>query len=348
MLDQVQTWWDNASPEMQAALQFGGVVGGALLAGQVLGVITSRVLAARNFDAALRPPSASPPDPEAERGFTPTFVAGLLVRLSIWAAAAWWLAQQHCRTELAHTLGVIIKRTWAIATILVATLTLGSLLANRLIACLGGVPKTGPQAGSAGGGAAAPRWDAAGAVSVGVYVLVLLVVLLITADLFDWPLTRASAEPLWQFTQRLFVACAALSIGCLGARWARDIVTLEGTASPEKRAGQYTALGIVAATTVLAVSVLLSSAGLLIGLAALGVLGLLFWLVRGYLPDIAAGLQLRVHKVDLIQVDGERWQVVEVGMITTEVSRRGECCRLPNRQVLAARLDGKGAEAISH
>jgi len=75
---------------------------------------------------------------------------------------------------------------------------------------------------------------------------------------------------------------------------------------------------------------------------------LLFWLVRGYLPDIAAGLQLRVHKVDLIQLDGARWQVVEVGMITTEVSRRGECCRLPNRQVLAARLDGKGAEAISH
>jgi hypothetical protein len=346
MLEQLQTWWQDASPEMQAALQFGGVVLAALVAGQILGVITARVLAGRNFDAALRLPSAHAFDPEAERGFTPTFVAGLLVRLTVWAGAAWWLAQKHGRTELAHTLGVVISRVWAIATILVASLTVGSLLANRLIACLGGGPKA--QATTARANSTSPRWDAAGAVGAAVYVLVLLLVLLIAADLFDWPLTRASAEALWQFTQRLLIACAALAIGCLGASWARDIVTQEGPASPEKRAGQYTGLGIVAATTALAVSVLLSSAGVLIGLAALAVFGLLLWLVRGYLPDIAAGLQLRAYKVDLIQLDGERWQVVEVGMITTEVSRRGECSRLPNRQVLAARLQKTAPEAIPH
>jgi hypothetical protein len=347
MLDQLQTWWDNASPEMQAAIQFGGVVLGALVAGQLLGVIVARVLAARRFDAALRLPSASPPDPEAERGFTPSYVAGLLVRLTIWAAAAWWLAQKHGRTDLAHTLGVVINRAWAIATILVASLSLGSLVANRLIACLGGAAKRGPHAGPAGA-APGPRWDAAGAVGAGVYVLVLLLVLLIAADLFDWPLTRASAEALWQFTQRLFIAIAALSIGCLGASWARDIVTAEGTASPEKRAGQYTGLVIVAATTVLAVCVLLSSAGVLIGLAALALFGLLLWLARGYLPDIAAGLQLRALKMDLIQLEGERWQVVELGLITSEVSRRGECRRLSNRQVLAARLQGTAPEPVSH
>jgi hypothetical protein len=347
MLNDLQTWWQNATPETQAALQFGGVVVGALVIGQFLGVIVARVLTARKFDAALRLPSSLPWDPEAERGFTPSFVAGLLVRLTVWAGAAWWLAQKHGRTELAHTLGVVINRTWAIATILVASLALGSLLARRLIACFGGVPRTGPQAGH-GGGAGAPRWDAAGAVGAAVYVLVLLLVLLIAADLFDWPLTRASAEALWQFTQRLLIACAALSIGCLGAGWARDMVTAEGAVSPEKRAGQYTGLVIVAATTVLAVSVLLSSAGVLIGLAALAVFGLLVWLVRGYIPDIAAGLQLRAHKVDLIQLDGERWQVAEVGLITTEVSRRGETCRLSNRRVLAARLHGTAPEAISH
>jgi hypothetical protein len=347
MLEQLQTWWENASLEVQAALQFAGVVVGALVTGQILGVITDRVLSSRNFDAALRLPRASPPDPEGERGFTPTFVAGLLMRLSIWAAAAWWLAQKYGRTELSHTLGVVINRTWAIATILVASLALGRLVASRLIACLGEMSKPGPQAGSASGRAAAPRVDAAGAVGAGVYVLVLLLVLIIAADLFDWPLTRASAEVLWQFTQRLFVACAALSIGCMGASWARDMVTLEGTASPEQRAGQYTALGIVAATTVLAVSVLLSSAGVLIGLASLAVVGMLLWLVRGYLPDIAAGLQLRVNKVDLIQMDGERWQVVEVGLLTTEVSRRGECRRLSNRLVQAARLVALDARLAS-
>ena len=53
----------------------------------------------------------------------------------------------------------------------------------------------------------------------------------------------------------------------------------------------------MAATTVLAVAVMLSSAGVLIGLAALAVLGILLWLVRGYVPDVTAGLQLRSHQV---------------------------------------------------
>jgi hypothetical protein len=348
MLEQLQTWWQSASPELQSGIQFGGIVLAALVVGQILGAITTRVLAARNFDAVLRLPSNGPPNPEAERGFTPTFIAGLLVRLTVWGSAAWWLALKHGRTDLAHTLGVAINRTWAIATILTASLAVGSLLANRLIACLGGASRTSPQAAAARTGSPPAQWDAAGAVGAGVYVLVLLLVLLVAADLFNWPLTRASAEALWQFTQRLLIACAALGIGCLGANWARQIATLEGPPSPEKRAGQYTALGIVVATTVLAVSVLLSTAGVLIGLAALAIFGFLIWLVRGYLPDLAAGLQLRAYKVDLIQLDGERWQVVEIGMITSEVSRRGECCRLPNRQVLAARLQEPAPEAVSH
>jgi hypothetical protein len=308
--------------------------------------MVARALAARNFDAVLRLPSSAPPDLDGGRSFTPTYIAGLLVRLTVWAGAAWWLAQKHGKVELAHTLGVVINRTWGIATMLVASLAVGTLLANRLIACLGGVPKTSPQAGPRGG-VGAPRWDVAGALGAGVYVLVLLLVLLIAADLFDWPLTRTSAQALWDFAQHLFIACAALFIGCLGASWARELVTPEEKTSPERRAGQYTALAIVAATTVLAVAVLLSSAGVLIGLAALAIIGLLLWMVRGYLPDVSAGLQLRAHKADLVLLDGERWQVDEIGLLTSQVSRRGESCRLPNRQVLEARLHGAAPEAIA-
>jgi hypothetical protein len=344
MPEQLQTWWQTLSPEMQTAAQFGGVVVGALIVGQILGMMTFGVLSRRKFDAVLRLPSASPPDPEADSGFTPSYVASLLVRLTVWAGAAWWLAQKHGRTDLAHTLGMVINRAWAVAAILTASLAVGSLTANRLIACFGGTAR----ANQARAGATTGRWDAAGAVGAGVYVLVLLLVLLVAADLFDWPLTRTSAEALWQFTQRLFIALAALSIGCLGAGWARDMAMLDGPTSPEKRAGQYTGLVITAASTVLAVSVLLSSAGVLIGLAALAVFGSLLWMARGWFPDIAAGLQLRAHKVDLIQLDGQPWQVNEVGFITTEVSRRGEFSRLPNRQVLAARMQGAAAQTASH
>ena len=55
--------------------------------------------------------------------------------------------------------------------------------------------------------------------------IVVLLGLLVTADLFDWPLTRSSAQALWQFAQHFMVAGAALLIGSLGARWARDLAT---------------------------------------------------------------------------------------------------------------------------
>jgi hypothetical protein len=345
MLNELQTWWQNTTPEMQAAVQTGGLVLAALVGGHFLGAIVARVLRARNFDEALRVPGSSRPSPEAGRGITPTWVAGMVVRLTVWAVAAWWLARAHGRVELANTLGLAIQRTWALASVLVAALWLGSLLAHRLIDCLPGVSKTGSEGLASRNGAAAPRWNAAGAVGAGAYVLAVLLVLLIAADLFDWPLTHTSALALWQFTQHLLIAGAALFIGCLGAGWARDVVTPESTVSPEKRAGQYTALGIVAATTILAVAVLLSSAGVLIGLAALAVLGLLVWLGRDYLPDVTAGLQLRAHKVREVSFDEETWQLADVGILTTQVCRGGEVHRVANRRVLEASFHGMPTEA---
>jgi hypothetical protein len=174
-------------------------------------------------------------------------------------------------------------------------------------------------------------------VGAGAYGLVVLLALLIAADLFDWPLTRNSAQALWQLAHSLLIAGAALLLGGLGARWARDLATPEGASWPEKQAGQYTALGIVAATTVLAVAVLLSGAGLALGLAlGLAVLGCLLWLGRGYLPDLTAGLQLRAHKVRELCLNGTLWQVTEVGLLTTQLMRGGEFYHLQNRLALQA------------
>ncbi len=296
MLDELRTWWQNATPQTQAYVQDGALVLGALLVGHFLGSMVARALRARDFDGALRL-GGPPPGAEAGRGFTATVVAGLLVRLTVWAGAAWWLAHKHGHADLAKTLVVILSRTWAVAAMLVAALALGTLLARRLIECLQGLPGEAPVGPSRlGAGQATPR-GVAGAAGAVVYALAMLLVLLMAADAFDWPLTRSSALALWQFAQHLLVAGAALLIGCLGARWARDLVTADATASPEKRAAQYTGLVVIAATTVLAVVVLLSSAGVLIGLAALALFGGLLWMGRGHLPDVAAGLQLRAHKV---------------------------------------------------
>jgi hypothetical protein len=277
MFEELEIWWQSTTPELQTAIREGSVLIAALVCGHFLGVMVARVLAARKFDLALRLPGSAPASPPAEHGITPTVVAGYLVRLTVWAGVIWWLAHSHGQVEITRILGMIITRTWGLATLLLAALMLGSLLAHRLIECLQGLPGGGSEAASARTGAAISHRGVAGAVGAGAYVLVLLVILLIAADSFDWPLTRSASLSLWQFAQHLLIAFAALFMGALGARWARDMATVEGAATPEKRVGQYTAMGIVASTTVLAVAVLLSGAGVLMGVAALAVLGFLLW-----------------------------------------------------------------------
>jgi hypothetical protein len=333
MFEQLQTWWQGVPPQAQAAAREAGLVVVVLLAGHFLGAMVARLLRARDFDATLRLPGAAPPGPHP--GITPTFLAGVLVRLTVWGGLAWWLARQHDRPEVAATLALVISRTWALATVLVVSLALASLLARRVMECL-----QRPDVLAARNGAGASPHGLAGVVGAGVYLLVLLLALLVAADFFDWPLTRSSALALWEIAQRLLTAGSALLIGCLGARWARDLMTAPPGASPEQSAARYTALGIVAATTLLAVALLVSSASLLLGLGVLGVLGLLLWLVRDHLPDISAGLQLRAHRVREVCLDGDAWKVAQVGLLATEVTRAGACNRLPNRQVLQARLHG--------
>jgi hypothetical protein len=344
MLEHLQTWWQQIPPEVQAYLPTVGVVLGALLGGYVLGKIVGAVLRGRNFDSALRLPGP-PPGPEAARNFTPTVVAGLLVQLTVWAGAGWWLARQHGQDQLAATLVLIVGRTWTVAAVLAAALAVATLLTRRLLDCLQGPAQGGAEGWLPRAAAAAAPGNTAGVVGAGVYGLVMLLALLIAADLFDWPLTRNSAQALWQLAHNLLIAGAALLVGGLGARWARDLATPDGASSPEKRAGQYTGLGIVAATTILAVAVLLSGAGLPLALAALAVVGYLLWLARGYLPDVTAGLQLRGHKVRELSFNGTPWQVTAVGLLTTQLMRGGEFYHLQNRLALEALFQAAPAAA---
>jgi hypothetical protein len=344
VLDELNTWWQNITPETRVVLQDVGLALAALLGGYFLGTMMARALRARNFDAIFRLAGSSPPGLEPDRGFTPTLIAGLLVRLTAWAGTAWWLSLKHGQVELAGTLRLIIARTWGVAAVLAGALALGSLVARRLIDCFQDLSK----AEAPRNGAGASHRGVGGVVAAGAYVLAVLVVLLIAADTFDWPLTRSSVVALWQFAQHLLIAGAALCIGGLGARWAQDLVAPgAGTPTAEKRAGQYTGLGIVAATTMLAVTVLLSGAGAGFGLAGLAILGLLLWMVRGYLPDVVAGLQLRAHRVRKVWVDGVAWDVVEVGLLTTQVGRAGAFNPVQNRLVLEALLHGAPAEAAA-
>ncbi len=341
MLNELQTWWQDATPELRTAVWDGGVALAAFLGGLILGGVVRRTLRGWNFDAIVSSPSSLPPGADAGRGLTPTRAVALLVRLTVWAWAGAWLAGRYGHAEIAETVRPILTRVWALTGMLVGALAVGGLLARRVADSLQDPSHSG--VGYRNGTAGSPR-NVAGAVSAGVYGLVLLLTLLAAADAFDWPLSRTAAGALWQLTQRLLTIGAALVVAWLGARWAVALSSPVAAVTPEQKAGQYTALALVAGTSVGAVAALLSAGSAVLWLLAVPLAGVALWLARGYLPDVLAGAKLRAGKVGQVYFDGAAWQVSGVGLLMTEVGRAGESNRLRNRQVLEA-VHGAAAPA---
>jgi len=324
MWNDLQSWWQNATPDTQTLIWNGGLAVVALFGGWIVGAVVARILYGWNFDGFFR--LSSVPGGGDDRGLTPTRIAALLVRLTIWAAAGAWLAGRYGRPEIAETVWRVIPRVWSLTAVLAAALALGGLLARRAADCF----RDPSQVGAVHRNGSTPSRNLAGAVGAGVYGLVLLLALLTLADTFDWPLTRTAAGALWQLVQKLLTAGAALLVAYLGVRCAGSLVTSEKT-------GQYTALALVAGTTVACVAVLLTSGGAMVyTLLAVPVLGMAVWVGRGYLPDVMAGLKLRANKVDQACFEGAAWRVSGVGLLTTQVVRPGENYRVPNRLVLDA------------
>jgi hypothetical protein len=327
MLEQLQSWWENLTPEMRGYILDGAVALGALLGGHWLGKFVGRFLRAGRFNSLFRVTRQPPGGSDDDHFFTPTMLAGLLVRLTVWAFAASWLLPKYGRPELAESISSKIGPVWTVAAALAAVLALAGLLARRVIECLEG----GTLPNRSG---AAPTRSLAGAVGAGIYAVVLLLTLVTAADYFDWPQTRTAAAGLWQLALHLLTAGAAVLVGYVGVLWARE--TAAQGASSGLQPGQQIALGIVAVTTGLAVALLLFGSGLGVGAAILaGAAGLLF-LARGRLPDVKAGLKLRLDRVGTVWFGGTPWQVEQIGVLRSRISRNGENYKVPNRQVLEA------------
>src|SRR5262245_4732793 len=119
MFDEILGWWRDLSPSAQAMIHQISVLLIALVAGHVLGAMVSRSLRNRNFDALLKFPQTPAPatvpsilNPAAapEHGITPTFLAGWLVRLSVWGGAGCWFAHQFSRPDIADRIGLVLGR----------------------------------------------------------------------------------------------------------------------------------------------------------------------------------------------------------------------------------------------
>jgi hypothetical protein len=313
---------------MRGYISDGALGVAALLGGHWLGLFVGRFLRGVRFNSLFRVARQVPGGSDDDHGITPTMLAGLLVRLTVWAFAAWWLLPKYGRPEFAEPIPRTIGRVWAAVAALTAVLAAASWLARRVIELLESV--TPPNRS-----VAAPSRGLAGAVGAGIYALVLLLTLLTVADYFDWPHTRNIMAGLWQLALHLLTAGAAVLVGYLGVLWARES-SAQGASSSGPGAAQQTGVGIVAVTTAVAVALLLFGGGFGIGVTILASAAALLFLARGRLPDVMAGLKLRRHKVGTIWIDGIPWQVGQIGVLQSQVSRNGEFYKVPNRHVLEA------------
>jgi hypothetical protein len=159
--------------------------------------------------------------------------------------------------------------------------------------------------------------------------------------LFGWALTGSVVAGAWSLLLHAVTAGTALLIGWLGYRWARSLTFSEIAATPPPaRAAHYAALAILTSTTLLAIALLAANLQGLLGVAFVLLLAFVLWPLRGYVPDVWAGILLKAQKVQHVRIDGELCQVGEVGLLTTRLHRQEEQLTRRNKLVLEAHLQG--------
>ncbi len=181
-----------------------------------------------------------------------------------------------------------------------------------------------------------------------VYGVVALLVMLIAADLLGWTATGSAGAAVWQLGLRLVSAGVALLIGWLGARWARTQIPADAeTHSPTEQARIYTALAILGCATVLAITLLADNLQMLVGLLAVLLLAVVLWPLRGYIPDYWAGRLLRGQRVRQVRIEGAWFQLNEVGLLGSQLTRGDEKLTLRNRLVMDAYLQANGTDGAA-
>jgi hypothetical protein len=338
----LQTWWHALTLESQVLVRGAAVLLGAFAVGQFLGHLAWRRLRARNFDASLRPPwlAATGAGRAEVRPFTATGLVSLLVRCSAWGGGVWWLAHEQ-GSALAPALAWVAGRVWSLAAVVMIALYLARFLAGQVIEFLQSPPLSDKLEGwlSRPMGGREPRaWGVAILAGTAVYGVVCLLVLLIAADLFGWALTGGVMAAAWTLLLRVITAAAAMLIGWLGYRWAVSLTFAESAATPTAQATHYTALLILAGTTLLAVTLLGTTLQALVGVAFVLLVAFVAWPLRAYASDVWAGILLRAQKVQQVRLDDELSQLGEVGLLTTRLQRREGQLQRRNGLVLAAHL----------
>jgi hypothetical protein len=334
--------WQALIPEVQVAIRAAAVLVAAFVAARIAGFVTDRRLRAVHFDAALRRPWSAPPagaraDPHS---LTPTRLVTLLVRLTVWGSAIWTFAYFHGWHELARGLAWLGGRVWALAAVILAALLLSRFLSEKLIE----VVQSSPLRQKFEGWQPAPGRDqrlSGPAVLLGFVAdaVVVLLALLVAADLGGLALAGQALSAAWQVVLHLFTAAVALLIGWVGARALRaESATEAGAVSTPAGFGSYAATSVMGGAVLLAILLLAGNFPTYFGLAILALVVMLVWPAQRWLPDIYAGVLLRMQRVKEVRIDGVACPVGVVGLVQTQLTHPDGIRSRRNRDVLDAHL----------
>jgi ABC-type multidrug transport system fused ATPase/permease subunit len=335
----MQKWWDSLASSVREAIIVALVLVTALVVGKIVGALVKTVSKGLGADEVFKTPWSQTSLSRPSK--TPSDAIGYLCVGTLWAGVAWWLAARYQLTDIADAIRVATGRVWILAVVFGFAVGLSNWLMRSLLELLRSPTVKDWSEKLMPSGREQISDTVVRAFAFLVYGFLLLFVLLVATDLFGMSITAEAIKALWELTLRLIIAAIALGVGWLGVRWLEKLREFPELAQPPPTLVQQLArLGIVGVSLLLVLILLTGGSSALIALLIVALVALFILPLRDYIPDLWAGLMLKLHNVREVVIDGKQVKLMKIGALACDLNSGDSQLIMRNREVLDAFLKG--------
>jgi hypothetical protein len=336
----MQKWWDSLASSVREAIIVALVLVTALVVGKIVGALVKAVSKGLGADEVFKTPWSQTSLSRPSK--TPSDAIGYLCVGTLWAGVSWWLAARYQLTDIANAIRVATGRVWILAVVFGFAVGLSNWLMRSLLELLRSPTVKDWSEKLMPSGREQISDTVVRAFAFLVYGFLLLFVLLVATDLFGMNITAEAIKALWELTLRLIIAAIALGVGWLGVRWLEKLREFPELAQPPPTLVQQLArLGIVGVSLLLVLILLTGGSSALIALLIVALVALFILPLRDYIPDLWAGLMLKLHNVREVVIDGKQVKLMKIGALACDLNSGDSQLIMRNREVLDAFLKGE-------
>ena len=335
----MQKWWDSLASSVREAIIVALVLVTAFVVGKIVGALVKAVSKGLGVDEVFKTPWSQTSLSRPSK--TPSDAIGYLCVGTLWAGVSWWLAARHQLTDIADAIRVATGRVWILAVVFGFAVGLSNWLMRSLLELLRSPTVKDWSEKLMPSGREQISDTVVRAFAFLVYGFLFLFVLLVATDLFGMNITAEAIKALWELTLRLIIAAIALGVGWLGVRWLEKLREFPELAQPPPTLVQQLArLGIVGVSLLLVLILLTGGSSALIALLIVALVALFILPLRDYIPDLWAGLMLKLHNVREVVIDGKQVKLMKIGALACDLNSGDSQLIMRNREVLDAFLKG--------